>query len=88
VAAASELDADAQRLFEALRAYRLALARSEGVPPYIIASDRSLRDLSQLRPRDARELLGVHGIGPAKAARYGEGLLQVVAAERLRGRAS
>jgi ATP-dependent DNA helicase RecQ len=76
------LDADAQRLFDALRAHRLALARSEGVPPYIIASDRSLRDLCTLRPRDERELLAVHGIGPAKVARYGAGLLQVVATVR------
>jgi ATP-dependent DNA helicase RecQ len=77
------LDADAQRLFEALRAHRLALARSEGVPPYVIASDRSLRDLCALRPRDERELLAVHGIGPAKAARYGAGFLQVVRAGAL-----
>ncbi|MFI5306492.1 MAG: RecQ family ATP-dependent DNA helicase [Polyangiales bacterium] len=83
---AAELDADAQRLFDALRAHRMALARTEGVPPYIIASDRSLRDLSTLRPRDERELLAVHGIGPAKAARYGAGFLQVVATERVRSR--
>ena len=81
-----DLDADAQRLFDALRAHRMALARTEGVPPYIIASDRSLRDLSTLRPRDERELLAVHGIGPAKAARYGAGFLLVVATERVRSR--
>jgi ATP-dependent DNA helicase RecQ len=73
-----ELDETAERLFQALRAHRLVVARSEGVAPFIIASDRSLRDLSVLRPRDERELLAVHGIGPAKAARYGAGLLQVV----------
>jgi ATP-dependent DNA helicase RecQ len=74
-----ELDAIGLRLFEALRAHRLTIARSEGVPPYIVASDRSLRDLAILRPRDPNALLDVHGIGPAKVARYGEGLLQVVA---------
>jgi len=73
-----ELDGAAEQLFQALRAHRLAVARREGVAPFIIASDRSLRDLSLLRPRDERELLAVHGIGPAKAARYGHGLLQVV----------
>jgi ATP-dependent DNA helicase RecQ len=72
-------DADTQRLFDALRAHRMALARKEGVPPYIIASDRSLRDLCTLRPRDEHELLAVHGIGPTKAARYGAGFLEVVA---------
>ena len=75
-AAPDDLDAIGQRLFEALRAHRLAVARSEGVPPYIVASDRSLRDLAMLRPRDADALLQVHGIGPAKAARYGAGLLR------------
>jgi ATP-dependent DNA helicase RecQ len=76
--AVRELDGAAEQLFQALRAHRLAVARREGVAPFIIASDRSLRDLSLLRPRDERELLAVHGIGPAKAARYGHGLLQVV----------
>jgi superfamily II DNA helicase RecQ len=42
-----------------------------------------LRDLCALRPRDERELLAVHGIGPAKAARYGAGFLQVVRAGAL-----
>jgi ATP-dependent DNA helicase RecQ len=77
--ALDDLDAIGQRLFDALRAHRLAVARTEGVPPYFVASDRSLRDLALLRPRSADDLLMVHGIGPAKAARYGAGLLQVVA---------
>jgi ATP-dependent DNA helicase RecQ len=75
----AEFDALGQRLFEALRAHRLALARSEGVPPYLIASDRCLRDLCLLRPRDRQTLLTAHGIGPVKAERYGAGFLEVVA---------
>jgi len=75
----AEFDELGQRLFEALRAHRMALARTDGVPPYVIASDRSLRDLCLLRPRDAQALLGVHGIGPVKVERYGAGFLQVVA---------
>jgi ATP-dependent DNA helicase RecQ len=71
-------EADAA-LFEALRAHRMRVARDEGVPPYVVASDRTLRDLCLLRPRTRAELLAVHGIGPAKADRYGEGLLQVLA---------
>jgi ATP-dependent DNA helicase RecQ len=79
VPAMDELDAAATALFEALRAHRLELAREEGVPPYVIASDRCLRDLARQRPRDLDALLLVHGIGPAKAERYGAGLLEVVA---------
>jgi ATP-dependent DNA helicase RecQ len=79
VPASDELDAATTALFEALRGHRLQLARDEGVPPYVIASDRCLRDLAHQRPHDLDELLLVHGIGPAKAERYGAGLLEVVA---------
>ena len=75
----TELDAAAVALFEALRRYRLTVARAEGVAPFIIASDRTLRDIAALRPRDLAELERAHGVGPYKAARYGAGLLEVVA---------
>ena len=78
VPAMDELDGPALELFEALRAHRLERAREQSVPPYVVASDRCLRDLARLRPRTLHELLMVHGIGPAKAERYGEGLLSVV----------
>jgi len=73
---------DEARVFEALRAHRLALSRSEGVPPYVVASDRTLREIAVLAPRTRADLMQVHGIGPAKADRYGAGLLQVVERER------
>jgi ATP-dependent DNA helicase RecQ len=75
-----ELDAAAQALFEQLRAHRLEVARAEEVPPYVVASDRTLREVALLRPRSIPELQQAHGIGPAKAERYGEGLLEVVRA--------
>jgi ATP-dependent DNA helicase RecQ len=81
-----ELDAAALALFEALRRHRLAVARTEGVAPFIVASDRTLRDIAALRPRDLAELERAHGVGRHKAARYGAGLLQVVAAQVLRAR--
>ena len=54
-------------------------AREHGVPPYVVASDRTLREIAMLRPRDLEALVQAHGIGPAKAERFGEGLLEVVA---------
>ena len=66
-------------LFDALRRYRLKRATAQGVPPYVVASDRSLREIAAERPRTIDALLLVHGIGPAKAKRYGKGLLEVVA---------
>jgi ATP-dependent DNA helicase RecQ len=72
------LDADASTLFEQLRAHRLEVARSSGVPPYVVATDRSLREIAAVRPHTSDALLAVHGMGPAKVQRYGEGLLEVV----------
>jgi ATP-dependent DNA helicase RecQ len=69
----------APAVFEALRAHRLSLARAASVPPYVIASDRTLRDLAATQPRTMEALLAVHGIGPAKAERYGDGFLAVIA---------
>ena len=77
--AGETLDAAAAALFEALRHHRLRLARDQGVPPYVVASDRTLREMAVLRPKTRYELLDVHGIGEAKAERYGAGFLEVIA---------
>ena len=73
-----ELDAAGLELFEALRAFRIEEARRQQVPPYVIASDRTLRHLAVLRPDSPATLELVHGIGPAKAERYGTALLGIV----------
>jgi ATP-dependent DNA helicase RecQ len=82
---AAELDTAAQALFEALRRHRLAVARAEGLAPFIVASDRTLRDIAALRPRTLVALQEAHGVGPLKAERYGAGLLRIVAEEAARG---
>lgn len=77
------LDEAGQARFEALRAHRLTVAQVEGVPPYVVASDRSLREIATLfptPPEDAQALTHAHGIGDAKAERYGEGFLEVLRA--------
>jgi len=65
-------------IFEELRRHRMEVAREEGVPPYVVASDRTLRDIALLRPVNRDELKMAHGIGPSKAERYGDGFIQVV----------
>ncbi|MDX2052634.1 MAG: ATP-dependent DNA helicase RecQ [Polyangiaceae bacterium] len=72
------VDPASHDLFEALRAHRLEIAQTQGVPAYVVASDRTLRDIALLRPQTEDQLLLVHGIGPAKAAAYGAGFLGVV----------
>jgi ATP-dependent DNA helicase RecQ len=79
--AAAPLDGDAEALFQRLRQHRLAVARAESVPPYVVASDRTLREVALLRPRTLDELQLAHGIGREKAARYGADLLRIVAEE-------
>jgi len=74
-----EMDGAAATVFEALRAHRLTLSRAQGVPPYVVASDRTLREVAVLRPRTLDALMAVHGIGATKAERYGRGFLDVVA---------
>jgi len=73
-----DFDEIARALFEALRAYRIDTARDDGVPPYVVASDRTLRDIALLRPTTLDELMMAHGIGDTKAERYGSDLLRVV----------
>lgn len=78
VVASAEFSPEAKALFDELRAWRLQLSKDEGVPPYVVASDRTLRDLAMIQPRNKDALLTVHGIGPAKAERYGSEMLRIV----------
>lgn len=69
-------------LFEALRQLRLAIAREEGVPPYIIFSDKTLIDMSIMIPKDKSSMLSVSGVGEAKYEKYGERFIEAVTAFR------
>ncbi len=65
-------------LFEALRAWRLQLARERAVPPYAIFSDATLKAICELRPSSAATLGTVSGVGQRKLAEYGEDVLNIV----------
>jgi superfamily II DNA helicase RecQ len=67
-------------LVERLRAWRLEQSRADGVPAFVVFNDRTLTELAVARPSNEAELVGVHGIGPAKVDRYGTALLAVLAA--------
>ncbi|MCC8102282.1 MAG: DNA helicase RecQ [Clostridiales bacterium] len=58
-------------LFEILRQLRLTIAREQGVPPYIIFSDKTLIDMSASSPRTRAAMLKVSGVGEAKYEKYG-----------------
>lgn len=60
-----------QDLFAILQGVRRDLAASENVPPYVVFSDRSLREMCQYFPVNGEEMTRVHGVGMAKLERYG-----------------
>ena len=67
-----ELAADVdEKLFEKLRALRTKVAQQAGVPPYVVFSNATLADMAARQPKNEYELLGVRGVGEAKARRYG-----------------
>jgi ATP-dependent DNA helicase RecQ len=65
-------------LFERLREWRKTVAASEGVPPYVVFGDRTLRALAKVKPTELGALLEVPGIGAAKSQKYGESVLAVL----------
>lgn len=67
-------------LFEVLRQMRLTIAREEGMPPYIIFSDKTLVDMSIKAPRDRASMLNVSGVGEAKYEKYGDRFIKAVTA--------
>ena len=75
--AGADGDAD-PRLFEKLRAWRYQIAQSENIPPYVVFPDKVLTFLAARRPANEFDLLNIPGIGPAKATKYGEMILEIV----------
>ncbi|WP_461225692.1 DNA helicase RecQ [Lacticaseibacillus suihuaensis] len=69
-------------LFQKLRDLRRELAEKGGVPPYVIFSDQTLRDLCAAKPQSEVEMLAVKGIGQAKFDKYGETFLAALAADQ------
>ncbi len=79
VASASIEGVDAS-LLDQLKAWRLAEARAQGVPAYVILHDRTLAEIARQRPRDVDALGGISGIGARKLERYGSALLGLTSA--------
>lgn len=77
-AAVVDLPESAVPVFEALRAWRGATAKEQGVPAYVIFHDATLREIATLHPSSLAELGGVSGLGEKKLATYGEGVLDVL----------
>ncbi|WP_076460665.1 DNA helicase RecQ [Limosilactobacillus caccae] len=66
-------------LFDVLREKRLALANEQGVPAFMIFSDRTLHEMAQQKPQTPADMLAVSGIGKKKLEQYGEEMIATIA---------
>ncbi len=67
-----------EKLFELLKAERKRVAKSKGLPPYIIFQDPSLEEMATLYPTTKEELAQIMGVGVGKVAKFGSTFLQVI----------
>ncbi|ODT73153.1 MAG: ATP-dependent DNA helicase RecQ [Pelagibacterium sp. SCN 63-23] len=73
-----EVPDHARPLFDALREARLRLARAQGVPPYVIFHDATLKAMALAQPTHPHDMLNLPGVGQGKLDRYGDEFLAVV----------
>ena len=69
---------DVAALFEKLRQKRRELADEQGVPPFMVFSDRTLHEMAQSKPQTQREFLLVNGVGQRKLEQYGATMMDVI----------
>ncbi|MGN9894967.1 DNA helicase RecQ [Micromonospora sp. L31] len=75
----ADLTPEAASVFERLRAWRAATAKEQGVPAYVIFHDATLRQIATEAPTSLAGLSQINGVGENKLAKYGEGILAVLA---------
>ena len=73
-----DLDEAATPIFEALRTWRGATAKEQGVPAYVVFHDATLREIATERPASLTALGTISGIGAAKLEKFGSGVLEVL----------
>ncbi len=72
------LSPEERGVFEKLRTLRKSLAAERGVPPYVVFSDATLREMARERPRTPDALLEIRGVGRAKLEAFGEAFLEEI----------
>ncbi len=77
-ALAEPLSLEDKRIFEALRALRKEIAMDRNVPPYVVFSDATLRELARSRPATPGAMLEIKGVGNAKLEAFGDAFLGVL----------
>ena len=72
-------DDDEESLFQKLRELRRTIAQEIGKPPYIVFSDKTLRDMARIKPITNAQFLAVNGVGQHKLDLYGKRFMEAVA---------
>ena len=80
VATPIELPAEAAARFAVLRQWRSGIAREQGVPPYVIFHDATLRGIALEHPRDLATMSSIPGVGASKLERYGHAVIAALQA--------
>ena len=65
-------------IFDRLRELRKEIATQNRVPPYVVFSDKTLKEMSNMMPTNRAEMLDIHGVGTVKFERYGEAFLELI----------
>jgi ATP-dependent DNA helicase RecQ len=79
------VEAEDQGLWNALRSCRKRLAEEQGVPPYVIFHDATLREMLEFRPLTPEQLRSITGVGDSKLKRFGDEFLAVIRAAEYEG---
>jgi ATP-dependent DNA helicase RecQ len=74
----ADLDDEAQARFDQLKAWRSGVAKSHGLPAYVILQNVTLAELARVHPGTLDEMAGISGIGAKKLEAYGEAILEVL----------
>ncbi len=80
-AATADLPAQAQEVFESLRAWRAATAKEQGVPAYVVFHDATLREIALAAPATVADLSGISGVGENKLNKYGRSIVDLLAGD-------
>ena len=68
----------APELFEFLRALRREIALRDHIPPYVVFSDATLKDMCAVKPKTREDMLLVKGVGEHKLKKYGQAFLECI----------
>ena len=72
------LDPNEKKIYEALRVWRAAKAKEQGIPPYMIAHNKNLADMIKLKVGSKNDLTKVKGFGESKINGYGDDILKII----------